>query len=253
MLDKATYLASLRADIAAIAAAPAGGLGRPVPACPGWTLADLVWHVATVYRFAGALARERPQDGQAARPIRERSQRERSDHPEAGDPTQALSQAAATLLEALEDLGPDDPIWSWSPHFQRGLFWHRRMTQETLIHRWDAQQALGAPGPIAIELALDGIGETFDTLVPFRRRGRGNPGNGETFSFQPTDSSDLWTVRFDAESVSLQQLSRVADLTFRGPAADLLLFLWHRLPAGALTLQGDAALVDRYFELAPPI
>src|SRR5262245_49474861 len=169
MLDKATYLASLQADIAAIPAASADGLRRSVPACPGWTLADLVGHVATVYRFAGAVARERPQDAEAVRPIRERLQRERSDHPEAGDPMQALNQAAAALLEALEGLGPDDPIWSWSPRLQRGIFWHRRMAQETLIHRWDAQQAAGAPGPIASELALDGIGETFDTLVPFRR------------------------------------------------------------------------------------
>src|SRR5947208_1054682 len=90
----------------------------------------------------------------------------------------------------------------------------------------DASAAgLSAPAPIAIELALDGIGETFDTLVPFRRRGRGTPGRGETFSFRPTDSTKLWTVQFDAESVTLRQLSLVADLTLRGPAADLLLFL----------------------------
>jgi uncharacterized protein (TIGR03083 family) len=252
MLDKATYLAWLRADMAAIAAVAAEGLGRPVPACPGWTLSELLGHLGGVYRWVGAVARERPQDRDGMGPLREHIEREHI-RQATGDVAAEFQRAAEGLLDALEALGPDTPLWSWSPQVQRGIFWHRRMAHETLIHRWDAQQAVGAPDPIEIELALDGIGETFDAIVPFRRRGRGAAGQGETFSFQPTDSHKLWTVQFDAEGITLRQLSLTADLTLRAPAADLLLFLWHRLPASALQLEGDPALVDRYFELAPPL
>jgi hypothetical protein len=34
--------------------------------------------------------------------------------------------------------------------------------------------------------------------------------------------------------------------------SDLLLFLWHRIPADRLEVFGDAALLERFFELVPP-
>jgi hypothetical protein len=47
-----------------------------------------------------------------------------------------------------------------------------------------------------------------------------------------------------------------------GTAPDLMLFLWHRVPAdagadaeagaGRFTVHGDASVLDRYFALVPP-
>ena len=34
--------------------------------------------------------------------------------------------------------------------------------------------------------------------------------------------------------------------------ADLVLFLWHRIPADRLEIHGDRTLVARYFDLVPP-
>ena len=44
------YVAALRRDGAALADA-ATDLTRPVPSCPDWTAADLVWHVGKVHDF----------------------------------------------------------------------------------------------------------------------------------------------------------------------------------------------------------
>jgi hypothetical protein len=50
--------------------------------------------------------------------------------------------------------------------------------------------------------------------------------------------------------VSREQAS--AAVVLRGTASDLLLFLWRRGSSASLEVVGDAALVDRLFELAPP-
>ena len=44
------YLQALRADGTALAAAARVGLDQPVPACEGWTVADLVLHTGMVHR-----------------------------------------------------------------------------------------------------------------------------------------------------------------------------------------------------------
>ena len=44
-----------------------------------------------------------------------------------------------------------------------------------------------------------------------------------------------------------------ADVTLAGSTSDLLLFLWHRIAAERLDVAGDRSLLDRYFELAPPL
>lgn len=42
-------------------------------------------------------------------------------------------------------------------------------------------------------------------------------------------------------------------ITLAGTASDLMLFLWHRVPAEALDIHGDARLTDHYFDLVPPL
>ncbi len=43
------------------------------------------------------------------------------------------------------------------------------------------------------------------------------------------------------------------DVEVAGPASDLALFLWQRLPATGLRVTGDAALLPYYFTLVPPV
>jgi uncharacterized protein (TIGR03083 family) len=128
------------------------------------------------------------------------------------------------------------------------------MTFETVVHRWDAQAARGEPEPVPSTLAADGIAQTFEVMLPMRRRaGQAPPGSGERYRFAPTDMDRTWLARFDSEGVTVSTEPGDADVTLRGTASDLFLFLWQRVPAERVSIEGDAALLDRYFELVPPV
>src|SRR4051794_40348393 len=59
LMDTADHLAAIERESAAFrAAAKAAGLDAGVAACPGWTVADLVWHLTEVHYFWGAVVAE---------------------------------------------------------------------------------------------------------------------------------------------------------------------------------------------------
>ena len=110
------------------------------------------------------------------------------------------------------------------------------MAHETTIHRWDAQSAYGFPEPAEGELAVDGIDETFEIMLPVRRMWAEHPrpGSGETFHFHRTDGRGEWLLRFEPEGPVVTREHAKGDVAVRGTASDLLLFLWQRIPADAL-------------------
>src|SRR3712207_1775237 len=66
------------------------------------------------------------------------------------------------------------PVWTWSPERTTG-FWLRMQTIEAAVHRWDAENAIGAGQPIDAELAADAVGQTFQVMAPARRAWRQAP------------------------------------------------------------------------------
>jgi hypothetical protein len=86
-----------------------------------------------------------------------------------------------------------------------------------------------------------------------RARTQAAPGRGEWFGFRRTDGTEFWAIRFDA--AGLVACDGPCDVELSGTASDLMLFLWNRVGAGegSLVVRGDAALLDRYFVLVPPI
>jgi hypothetical protein len=128
-------------------------------------------------------------------------------------------------------------------------------TIEAAVHRWDAENATGAAGPVDVELAADAIDQNFAVMVPARRTQRqAPPGSGERFRFRQTDGTGDWTVHFDGDDVHLAESAGPWDAEFAGTASDLMLFLWHRIPADQLDEPAaDRGMLDRYFTLAPPV
>jgi uncharacterized protein (TIGR03083 family) len=161
--------------------------------------------------------------------------------------------SASSLEEALRASDPADRTWTWLPSDQSVGFWMRRMAHETTVHRWDAQLAVGEPEPIPATLAADGVDEALTVYQPrWCRPESSRPGSGESVHFHQTDGDGEWVVRFEGEGMEVSREHARADVAVRGPASDLLLFLWHRIPASRLDVQGDAAMLERYFELVPP-
>ena len=52
-------------------------------------------------------------------------------------------------------------------------------------------------------------------------------------------------MRFVGDSAVITREHAKGDVAVRGGASDLLLFLWHRIPADRLEVFGDPALLDR--------
>jgi uncharacterized protein (TIGR03083 family) len=234
-----------------------------VPSCPDWTMSDLVFHLAAVHRFVIAIIRDRldgpPDPAELARaefPADTAGWPVSGRHPTPG-PIPATLLAAfeegATRLEALfRQHSPDDPAWTWSREHTVG-FWLRMQTIEAAVHRWDAENAVGAAGPIHEEIAVDAITQTFEVMAPARRAWTSAPpGAGERFRFLRADGPGDWMVCFDGEHVRVGDGTDF-DVELAGTASDLMLFLWRRIPADALAVRGDKAVLDRYFDLVPPV
>jgi uncharacterized protein (TIGR03083 family) len=160
---------------------------------------------------------------------------------------------AADLQERFRAADPGEQVWTWSADHSVG-FWQRMQAIEAAVHRWDAENAVGAARPLDAALAADAIGQTFEVMAPMRRTvGKAPPGQGERFLFQCADGPDRWAVQFDGDAVLLGTLDADYDIQISGTASDLALFLWQRPVTGKLDVQGDASLLSRYFALVPPL
>lgn len=240
--------AAVAAETARFAAVVKGAdLATPVPGCPGWTLADLVKHAGSVQRWFSVLLHQRVQQPPRSRDVDLRLPAEQDGYPD------WLAASATVAAEAFAATGPDVPMWAWGAD-QHARFWARRMLFETLLHRTDAESALGLKPVIDRALAVDGIDEFLVNLpsaVFFAPKVAELRGSGETIRFSATDGAGDgdWLVRLRPDGFGLETAAGPqADVTVRGTAADLLLFLYGRLRADAevLTVDGDQDLITRW-------
>lgn len=135
---------------------------RPVPSCPGWTAADLLWHVTEVHEFwstilaSGALTEEDARGVEAAGVPR----------PDCLSDIQRRRENATTaLLDQLDKRGDTEPAWTWLPTQQTVGFTRRMQMHEATIHRVDAQLTAGVPvlAPLA-HTANDGLAHLIDVM-----------------------------------------------------------------------------------------
>ena len=241
-MDHAAYLEVVAAQTAALAsAARAAGPDVTVPATPEWTMAKLVKHCGTTHRWARAIvetgAFANPGELELGLPATE------ADYPD------WIEAGAAAFVATTRAADPDAPTWSWGndPHVR---FWSRRMAHETTIHRWDAESAIGEQAPVGAELAVDGIDERLEHLVPsmnFNAAGADAlSGSGETAHLHCTDADGEWVLRFDPDGFTFTREHAKGDVAVRGPASDLLLYLVGRGPLDALEVHGDAGVLDAH-------
>jgi uncharacterized protein (TIGR03083 family) len=159
---------------------------------------------------------------------------------------------AADLAERFRATAPGEQVWTWSADHTVG-FWQRMLAIEAAVHRWDAENAVGAARQLDTALAADAIAQTFEFMAPLRRTARkAPPGHGERFAFQRTDRPGTWAVQFDGAAVLLGTPDGHYDIQISGIASDLALFLWQHPVTGNLDIQGDTSLLSRYFTLVPP-
>ncbi|MFG2716065.1 maleylpyruvate isomerase family mycothiol-dependent enzyme [Streptomyces goshikiensis] len=231
-----------------VATVAAADLSTAVPTCPGWTLADLTRHVGSVHRWFTELLRRRVQEPPTSRVVDLRL----PEHPDALPDWLATSAAEAGEVFAATDL--EAPMWAWGVD-QHARFWVRRMLFETLVHRVDAQLALGLSPEVDRALAVDGIDEFLTNLplaasfAPLTAQLRAPD---RTIRFSCADADGDWLVELRPDGFSLvtdHTEPRAADATVRGAAADLLLLLYGRLDhrSDSFQLLGDPGLLAHWF------
>ncbi|MGI5379935.1 maleylpyruvate isomerase family mycothiol-dependent enzyme [Streptomyces sp. CA-251387] len=231
-----------------VAAVKDADLATAVPSCPGWTLADLVKHTGSVQRWFSALLRARIQEPPRTREVDLRLPDQKDGYPD------WLAESATVAADAFADTDPDLPMWAWGVD-QYARFWARRMLFETLLHRADAELALGLRPAIDRPLAVDGIDE-FLVNLPFATffapKVADLRGPDRTIRFRTTDGDDAWVVRLRPDGFGVDTAhppTAVTDATVQGTAADLLLLVYGRLPykAEALAHEGDEHLLAHWF------
>ncbi|MFI1501110.1 maleylpyruvate isomerase family mycothiol-dependent enzyme [Streptomyces platensis] len=248
----AEHRAAVATETAAFVAALHGAdLAAPVPGCPDWTLRDLVKHTGSVQRMFSVLLRRLVQEAPRSREVELHL-------PTAEDGwADWLSASAAEAADAFAGTDPDAPMWAWGAD-QHARFWMRRMLFETLVHRTDAERALGRRPVIDPALATDGVDEFLTNLpyatffAPHVARLRGE---GETLRFRCTDTDGDWLVRLRPDGFAAgppageDTAAASADAGVQGAAADLLLLLYGRLDRGteAVEIMGDEELLTRWF------
>lgn len=239
MIDLATSRQQLAADVDALLLA-IDDLAADVPACPGWTVRDLLRHTGKVQRWATACLQAGPDD-EVDRP--------RGPTPDV-DPRVWFREGADALLDTLADVDVSAPVQTWAGTRPAG-WWVRRLTHETAVHRWDAESARGGPTtPLPATVAADGVAELFEEFLVFADPAKA--GDQEwSLHVHLTDVPDggEWFVTFGPAGVQAEPIHRKADVALRAPASDAFYTLWRRRDDEGLDVVGDRSVLERWREV----
>jgi uncharacterized protein (TIGR03083 family) len=216
--------------------------GAPVPSCPGWSVADLTRHVGEVYLHKTQCMRE----GVEPEPWPPKGLADE-------EPLALLERAYAGLIAEFAAREPADPAGSWYAPDKTVGFLIRRMAQETVIHRIDAELGTGQPvAPVPRDLAVDGIDELLKIFVAygvaewgeyFTDILAGSPG----WTYAVRTDGAAWRVRTGPGVFAVADGAgdEVADVIVSGPPTALLRWLWNRAdrPSG-VTVEGAPEAVE---------
>lgn len=233
--DGADQLGALWRDGLALAdAAERAGLGAPVASCPGWTVADLVWHVGEVHLFWRSVVAERWQDP---------SPYVEPERPLGDELVPWFREGVQRTVEVLTGADPDEPVWTWAPRGGTVAWIVRRTAHETAVHRWDAE-----PYQLEPALAVDGVSEFLEHFTNRPRAGAAPLGG--TVHLHATDADGEWLVSEPDAGGPLAHAAEHAkgDAAVRGSASDLLLLLWRRVgleDPGRFELFGEPEVARR--------
>ncbi len=221
-------------DSTGLADAAEHNLDVPVPSCPGWSMADLVWHLFEVQHFWGQLV---------AGGLTDRSQVPALARPGDDRLVAGFRAHASRFVTVLQAADPSTPVWTWSPQ-QDAAFVIRHQVQEAAVHHWDGEHAIGRELTIDPDAATDAIEEflTFST----GRRATGSPELGGPIALIATDTPARWTLREtpDGEISWLAGEPAAGATILRARASDLLLWLYRRVPPAEVS--GDPDRLVRF-------
>lgn len=242
-VDDSRYLACLADDYARLREVAGAAADARVPSCPDWTGDDLVRHVAEVYLHKtetmrlGAFPSPWP--------------------PDFGDePTvDSLDRTYAALIAEFAARKTDEHSLTWYEPDQTVGFWLRRMAQETLIHRIDAELAADVPhAPIPSDLAVDGIDEVLVRFLGYESVESAeefgphlSDDEGRTIRVDTTEAS--WSIQLGPTVVTVEPGHADAEASVGGEAGAVLRWLWRRAGDEEVVLDGFPWVIGKLRQL----
>jgi len=223
----------------------------PIPTCPDWSLRDLAAHIGRVHRWAAEIVRTR-----AAQRIPFDAVPDSQYPAECTAQAEWLAAGAERMIAAVTGAGSAE-VWAFG-RMAPATFWARRQAHETMVHRADAELAVGREVVLDPELAADGIDEWLWLLRGPRRLAPGTAAlpPGAVLGLHAADDgcgTRDWLISASADGITVRDGIGPADLTVAGPAGRLLLVLVRRLPPDEqnVSVTGDPALLAGWLASTP--
>ncbi|MFR9792836.1 maleylpyruvate isomerase family mycothiol-dependent enzyme [Streptomyces sp. MB22_4] len=225
------------------AAADRAGTDAKVPTCPEWQVRDLLRHTGAVHRWAAGFVAE---GHTTPRPIGEEPDLD------GAELVAWYRDSHRLLVDTLSAAPADLECWTFLPlpELSPLAFWTRRQAHETTVHRYDAEAARGGtPSPVAADLGAEGVDELLRGFHA-RPKSRVRTAQPKVLRVRATDAGRdaVWTVRLTADEppAAVRGASGEADAELSGPADQLYLALWNRVPVPHVS--GDHALAALWQE-----
>ena len=220
-------------------------LGIQVPSAPDWTLNQLLRHVGHAHRWADSMLRDRLPEIDFSRNGAQLLSSYVGESPTVLIPW--LREGAALLAEVLRSVDPDEMIAPLGG-YPGPRVWSRRMTHETVIHRWDVCNALGVPFTLDVDLAQDTLREWTGLALPYAfsrwpEETAALAGTG-TVHLHATDVEAEFVIDLTGSTPVVTEGHAKASVAVRGPVVDLVLAVYRRQPLEGLEVFGDRELLD---------
>lgn len=230
-------LAQLRREWSALESLLANPiLGLPVPDCPQWNVGDLVLHVGRIHHFFAEMVRsgrDRPF------PLSEIAA------PTGSDVIMWAQKGKDSFVAEVVAHESTDFAWSWTQ--DKTVAWVlRRLLHETLVHRWDLENAVGDTMPTDATVASDCIDEFLMSFVVGRKSDNQLPAG--SVHLHCTDTKGEWMLKFSEQGIELTREHAKGDVAIRGKAEDLARLLWRRaiLNADEFEVFGNSEVAEAF-------
>lgn len=213
-------LGSIRTSAAFFEAIDPSDHALAVPTCPGWTVGDVIRHVA----WQGPPAWVAIMSGRDPQPELAAAVAER----------RPIGASLAALVDHLEAHDASEACPTYVGEVDFG-WWGVHGSVEIALHRCDVAAALGRPADLSGSEARDGLTWSRALLGPM-----------STF----TSLGEPAPLALAAEEFEPLQLGTGEPAaTVSGAAADLVLWLWGR-GRGGVTVTGDATVADAWSSIS---
>jgi uncharacterized protein (TIGR03083 family) len=242
VLQRLRYLECLAADAGRLRSAASLDLTNQVPTCPDWSVEDLVQHTAVVYLHKAECMRLNafpdtwPPDVSGEEPLA------------------LFDRAYDDLVAEFEARDPSEKTVTWYEPDQTVGFWVRRMAQESVIHRVDAELAVSEPlRPIPSDLAVDGVDELLMCFLEYATKNWPDEfpqlANCDGSAVRVLAGERSWSVRLEPGGVVVSESDDTAAATVSGDPDAVLLWLWRRAGDQTVHVEGDHDLIGTLRDL----